>query len=168
MASWALGPFFSPKDCSCLSLSLPHAPVPPPAPRPEPYLKGISCQTSLAVYCRALIVTSVPRLPVNPQPAQRQRAPSGTAAPPSLALSPKRASYQSSAKCQPWCTRTGHTSASTTIRPPIRPSPRGPSQRPTTRFQPANLPRSLVTYLRIAQPLPFAIAITPASSSLPS
>lgn len=125
MDSWALWPFFF---FLAQGLLVP-VPVPAPCPRaapccstptlPEGYLLlALPDQLSCVLHERILLplYLSVLSLP-------RGRAPSGTAAPPSLALSPKRASYQSSAKCQPWCTRTGHTSASTTIRPPIRPSP---------------------------------------------
>lgn len=169
MDSWALWPFFFslPKGCSCLSLSPPHAPVLPPAPRPQPYPKGTSClrcQTSLAVYCTSAYYylcicqsSACPEAepPVGPQRPQVWPCPRNERLTNPVLSANLGAPALGTPQHQP---PSAHPSAH---------PPRGPSQRPTTRFQPANLPRSLVTYLHIAQPLPFAIAITPASSSLP-
>lgn len=152
--------------CPCPLPPCPRPPVPPFPPhaaRPEPYLKGTSCcccqsRPAGVSFLSALVsglsivfqFLSLPRARVPPK--WNRSAPESGPAPPKLrngrltnpVLSANLAS-----------TRTGaHASASTTIRPPIRPSPHHPpvvqvnDQQPD--FQPANLPRSLVIYQHIA------------------
>lgn len=140
----------------CLMLLLPK----PPSWRISPICLGI----------RPLINSlSVPQPRVPPK-WNRSSAPKSGPAPPKLRngrlTNPVLSANLGS-------TRTGaHASASTTIRPPIRPSPHhppgGPSQRPTTRFPACQLATELGHLsTHCTQPLPFAIATTPAPSSLP-